>query len=183
MNVHQTPIQGLLRLEPRQFTDDRGRFIVTYDQRMFDEAVGHPVRFIQDNESTSRKGVVRGLHFQLPPAEQGKLVHVIRGSVLDVCVDIRPGSATFGQHFKAVLDHRSKVMLWIPPGFAHGFRSLEDETVFSYKCTSLYQPTAERCIRWDDKDLAIDWGTDMPIVSAKDAEGGGFREREWWPAG
>ncbi|MCU0318980.1 MAG: dTDP-4-dehydrorhamnose 3,5-epimerase [Flavobacteriales bacterium] len=182
MTITPTPLQGLLKLCPRQFTDDRGRFIVTFDQKLFDQAVGGTTHFVQDNESTSRKGVLRGLHFQLPPSAQGKLVHVVRGSVLDVCVDIRPSSPTFGQHFKQLLDDQQKEMLWIPPGFAHGFVSLEDHTVFAYKCTALYDPAQERCIRWNDHDLGIDWGVKDPLVSPKDAAGGGFNERNWWPA-
>lgn len=182
MTITTTPLPGLLRLCPRQFADERGRFIVTFDQAVFDKAVGTGTRFVQDNESTSHKGVLRGLHFQLPPSAQGKLVHVVRGSVLDVCVDIRPDSPTYGQHFKQVLDAAGKEMLWIPPGFAHGFVSLEENTVFAYKCTALYDPAQERCIRWNDPDLAIDWGVMDPVVSSKDAAGGHFNERIWWPA-
>lgn len=182
MTITPTPLPGLLKLCPRQFADDRGRFIVTFDQPLFDEAAGGPVRFVQDNESTSRKGVLRGLHFQLPPSAQGKLVHVVRGRVLDVCVDLRTDSSTFGEHFKLELDAHRKEMLWIPPGFAHGFVALEDETVFAYKCTARYDPAQERCIRWNDPDLNIDWGVKDPLVSPKDAAGGNFKERTWWPA-
>jgi dTDP-4-dehydrorhamnose 3,5-epimerase len=182
MNVLTTPLPGLLRLVPRQFADERGRFIVTFDQAVFDRAVGAPTHFVQDNESTSRKGVLRGLHFQLPPSAQGKLVHVVRGSVLDVCVDLRPDSPTRGGHYKQVLDPVQKELLWIPPGFAHGFVALEDDTVFAYKCTALYDPANERCIRWNDPDLAIDWGVANPLVSTKDAAGARFNERAWWPA-
>ena len=183
MTAENTPIQGLVRLRPRIFADERGRFVVTFDQARFRELTGVSDEFVQDNESTSHAGVLRGLHFQLPPAAQGKLVHVTRGAVLDVVVDLRPGSSTFGEHFKLKLDAREKEMLWVPPGFAHGFVALEDHTVFSYKCTAFYDPALERCIRWDDHELGIDWEVENPIVSAKDKLGGAFGERTWWPAG
>ncbi len=183
MTAENTPIQGLVRLRPRIFADERGRFVVTFDQARFRELTGVSDAFVQDNESTSHAGVLRGLHFQLPPAAQGKLVHVTRGAVLDVVVDLRPDSSTFGEHFKLKLDAREKEMLWVPPGFAHGFVALEDHTVFSYKCTAFYDPAMERCIRWDDRDLGIDWEVEEPIVSAKDKVGGAFGERKWWPAG
>ena len=183
MTAENTPIQGLVRLRPRIFADERGRFVVTFDQARFRELTGVSDAFVQDNESTSHAGVLRGLHFQLPPAAQGKLVHVTRGAVLDVVVDLRPGSSTFGEHFKLKLDAREKEMLWVPPGFAHGFVALEDHTVFSYKCTAFYDPALERCIRWDDRELGIDWEVENPIVSAKDKVGGAFGERKWWPAG
>lgn len=183
MTAENTPIQGLVRLRPRIFADERGRFVVTFDQARFRELTGVSDAFVQDNESTSHAGVLRGLHFQLPPAAQGKLVHVTRGAVLDVVVDLRPDSSTFGEHFKLKLDAREKEMLWVPPGFAHGFVALEDHTVFSYKCTAFYDPAMERCIRWDDRELGIDWEVENPVVSAKDKVGGAFGERKWWPAG
>lgn len=183
MTAEHTPIQGLVRLRPRVFTDERGHFLVTFDQDRFRQLTGVTDVFVQDNESMSHAGVLRGLHFQLPPSAQGKLVHVSRGAVLDVVVDLRPESSTLGQHFKLRLDATEKEMLWIPPGLAHGFVALEDHTVFSYKCTAFYDPTMERCIRWDDRDLGVDWEVDNPIVSAKDMVGGAFRERNWWPAG
>lgn len=183
MTAENTPIQGLVRLRPRIFADERGRFVVTFDQARFRELTGVSDAFVQDNESTSHAGVLRGLHFQLPPAAQGKLVHVTRGAVLDVVVDLRPESSTFGEHFKLRLDAREKEMLWVPPGFAHGFVALEDHTVFSYKCTAFYDPALERCIRWDDRELGIDWEVENPVVSAKDKVGGAFGERKWWPAG
>lgn len=183
MTAENTPIQGLVRLRPRIFADERGRFVVTFDQARFRELTGVSDAFVQDNESTSHAGVLRGLHFQLPPAAQGKLVHVTRGAVLDVVVDLRPESSTFGEHFKLRLDARDKEMLWVPPGFAHGFVALEDHTVFSYKCTAFYDPALERCIRWDDRELGIDWEVENPVVSAKDKVGGAFGERKWWPAG
>ena len=182
MTAEQTPLEGLIRLRPKVFTDERGRFVVPYDQKLFWELTGVRNDFVQDNESRSHKGVLRGLHFQLPPSAQGKLVHVARGSVLDVCVDLRPESSTFGQHFKLKLDAETKELLWVPPGFAHGFVALEENSVFAYKCTAFYDPASERCIRWDDRDLAIDWEVENPIVSAKDMVGGAFRERTWWPS-
>ncbi len=182
MIVLTTPLPGLLRLVPTRYTDDRGCFIVTFDQRRFDAAIGYPVPFVQDNESTSSKGVLRGLHFQLPPSAQGKLVHVVRGRVLDVCVDLRPDSPTLGRHYKQVLDTEAMEQLWIPPGFAHGFLALEDDTIFSYKCSGYYDPSAERSIRWNDPDLAIEWGTSSPLMSPKDAAAPAFADGPWWPA-
>lgn len=129
------------------------------------------VDFVQDNESTSAKGVLRGLHFQREPHAQGKLVRVIRGAVLDVCVDIRPNSTTYGEHFKLQLNGTTKEMLWIPAGFAHGFVALEDDTIFAYKCTAYYHPSSERTLIWNDRRLGIDWGVVDPIISSKDKEG------------
>ena len=142
----------------------------TWNERTFLEQVGDH-RFVQDNESSSRKGVLRGLHFQLAPHAQGKLVRAVAGAVLDVCVDIRPGSASYGKHVKVLLTAADRTMLWIPSGFAHGFVSLEENTVFTYKCTAPYHPASERTIRWNDHDLAIDWGIADPIVSEKDRNG------------
>ncbi len=167
------PIQGPVLLRPRVFKDDRGSFLETWSQRAMDAAIG-PQRFVQDNESTSRAGVLRGLHFQLDPHAQGKLVRVSRGAALDVCVDLRSGSPTRGQHVKVLLNADEASLFWIPPGFAHGFAALEEGTVFNYKCTDYYHPAAERTIRWDDPELAIDWGVRDPIVSLKDREGFAF---------
>lgn len=176
MEILNTSLKDLLLLRPRIFADDRGHFLETFNERRFKEATGSDLTFVQDNESLSSKRVLRGLHFQVAPFAQGKLVHVVRGSVLDVCLDIRPDSPTLGGHFKAVLNGTSKEMLWIPPGFAHGFVALEDDTVFAYKCTDYYTPSAERTIRWDDPELAIDWGVQEPLVSSKDALGMRFAE-------
>ncbi|WKZ66628.1 MAG: dTDP-4-dehydrorhamnose 3,5-epimerase [Flavobacteriales bacterium] len=173
METTTYPIQGLLLMRPRIFADDRGSFMETWSQPAMDRLIG-PRAFVQDNESTSRRGVLRGLHFQIAPHAQGKLVRVVRGAVIDVCVDIRPGSPTYGRHVKVPLDGRSPAMLWVPPGFAHGFVALEDDTVFAYKCTALYHPASERTIRWDDPDLGIDWGIEAPLVSPKDREGFAF---------
>ena len=182
MTITNTPLPGLVQLRPRIHHDERGQFVVTYDQRRFNELVGGPLYFVQGNESTSKAGVLRGLHYQLPPSAQGKLVHVVKGSVLDVCVDIRPDAPTYGQHYKVVLDDVHKDMLWIPPGFAHGFVALEEGTVFVYKCTALYDPSTERCIRWNDPALNIDWGIAAPLVSAKDEVGAAFGSQEPWPS-
>jgi dTDP-4-dehydrorhamnose 3,5-epimerase len=175
MDVTKTPIEGLLLITPRIFTDDRGHFLESWNKATFDKAVGSPIGFCQDNESLSHRNVLRGLHFQLDPHAQGKLVHVLRGRVLDVVVDIREGSRTFGDHFKVELDGIKKQMLWIPEGFAHGFVSLEDETIFAYKCTRPYDKASERTILWNDGDLGIEWGVTEPIISPKDAEGIPFK--------
>jgi len=173
MRTEKLAIEGLLLLRPRVFTDERGSFMETWNEMTFREHVGDH-RFVQDNESTSRKGVLRGLHFQLAPHAQGKLVRAVAGAVMDVCVDIRTASPTFGEHVKVLLSASERTMLWIPPGFAHGFVALEENTVFTYKCTAPYHPAAERTILWNDQDLAIDWGVVDPIVSARDRDGFAF---------
>ena len=173
MEVERTSIEGLLLLRPRKFADERGSFMETWNEGRFRELVG-PYHFVQDNESTSKAGVLRGLHLQLAPNEQGKLLRAVRGAVLDVCVDVRKGSPTYGHHFKVRLDAIEPCALWIPPGFAHGFLALEDNTVFAYKCTAPYDPKTERTILWNDVDLGIDWGIDEPLISAKDRDGSPF---------
>lgn len=179
ITVHPTPIDGLLEIRPRVFGDDRGRFMETFNERAFAEATGVKHRFVQDNESLSMAGVLRGLHFQVAPHEQAKLVRVARGSVLDVVVDIRPSSPTFGRHFSAVLDDREHRMLYIPASMAHGFLTLEDATLFTYKCSGYYHPGSERTIAWNDPDLAIPWGVDDPVLSDKDRGGLAFASRNW----
>lgn len=174
MQVEPLAIDGLLLIRPRVFSDERGSFLETWNERVFTELIG-AYRFTQDNESVSRAGVLRGLHLQLEPHAQGKLVRCLRGAVLDVCVDIRSGSPTYGKHVKVLLDAKEISLLWIPPGFAHGFLAMEDATTFSYKCTAPYHPAAERTILWNDPDLAIDWGTQDPIMSEKDRKGSPFR--------
>ncbi len=169
MLVTPLNIPGLLLFSPRIFPDNRGAFFESYNESAYQQAIGFPVTFVQDNESSSRKNVLRGLHFQLPPKAQGKLVRVVRGAVLDVVVDLRKDSPTFGDHVKVELTAESKHQLWIPAGFAHGFLSLEDDTVFAYKCTEYYSPEHERCIRWNDSTLDINWGINDPVISAKDA--------------
>lgn len=167
MKIIETPIPGLLIVEPKVFKDERGYFFESYNkERYFDNNM--KMHFVQDNESKSSKNVLRGLHFQKPPFSQGKLVRVIQGRVLDVAVDIRFGSPTFG-HYQAVeLDAHSKRMFYIPEGFAHGFLTLEDDTIFSYKCTNYYNKESEGSILWSDKTIGIDWKIENPILSEKD---------------
>jgi len=169
MNIIKTPIPGLLILEPHVFKDARGYFVETFSQKQFDELVC-PVNFVQDNESRSVKGVVRGLHFQKPPYTQAKLVRCTRGRVLDVVVDIRKGSPTFGKHFSAVLSEENHLQLFIPKGFAHGFSVLSDVAVFQYKCDEYYHPEAESGVQALDSSLGIDWliPDDQMIMSDKD---------------
>lgn len=157
MNIIATAIPELKIIEPRVFGDERGFFFESFNETLFESAVGRKVDFPQDNHSKSQKGVLRGLHYQLVPAEQGKLVRVIRGSVFDVAVDIRKSSPTFGKWVGLVLSEKNKKQLWIPPGFAHGFLTLEDNTEFVYKTTNFYAPEFERCIAWDDPSINIDW--------------------------
>jgi dTDP-4-dehydrorhamnose 3,5-epimerase len=171
MKVTETPLPGVLILEPKVFGDDRGFFFESFNQRAFDAAVGRHVEFVQDNHSRSSKGVLRGLHYQLDPHAQGKLVRVVRGSAFDVAVDMRRGSTTFGCWFGATLDAHSQRQMWIPPGFAHGFLALEDETHFLYKTTDYYAKECERAIIWNDAALGIDW-PDLgmtPRLAPKDA--------------
>lgn len=166
MQVRQTSIEGLIELIPRVFEDERGHFLETYNKLLF-EKLGLPMEFVQDNQSFSVKGVLRGLHFQSDPHAQGKLVRVITGQVLDVAVDIREDSPTFGQYETFLLDAKLGNMAWIPAGFAHGFVTLE-ESIFSYKCTNVYNKQAEGGLIWNDPDINIDWGVSNPLVSEKD---------------
>lgn len=170
MTTETLGIDGPLLLRPRTFLDPRGSFTETWNQQAMDAAIGAQ-RFVQDNESISRKGVLRGLHFQLDPAAQGKLVRAVRGALLDVCVDIRRDSPSYGRHITVPLKAGDSNLLWIPPGFAHGFIALEDDTVFHYKCTAYYDPTRERTILWNDPALGVDWGVADPLVSDKDRQG------------
>ena len=179
MTAERTPLEGLWLLRPKVFRDARGHFLEPFNRRAFRTATGLDVDFVQDNESLSQSGVVRGLHFQAPPHAQAKLVRVSRGAVLDVCVDIRPASTTYGQHLKVVLDASDMLMLYIPEGFAHGFRTLEDDTIFNYKCTAYYDPASERTILWNDPQLGIDWGITDPLLSAKDRSGVLFTSKAW----
>jgi len=175
MNFINSPIQDLYIIHPRVFEDGRGYFYESYTNKAFEEK-GIIANFVQDNQSLSQKGVVRGLHFQAPPFAQGKLVRVIQGSVLDVVVDIRKNSATYGQHFCLELNEQNKTMLWIPEGFAHGFSTLEDNTIFSYKCTNYYNKASEGCVLWNDEDLQIDWKVEHPLLSEKDKLGVTLRD-------
>lgn len=167
MEITTTPIEGLLIIQPKVFADDRGYFFEAYNKKVLEEK-GVIVDFVQDNQSLSQKGVLRGLHFQNQPYAQGKLVSVIKGAVLDVAVDIRKNSTTYGQHYALELNETNKTMFWIPPGFAHGFLTLQDNTIFSYKCSNYYNKSAEDAILWNDKTINIKWGIENPILSEKD---------------
>lgn len=169
-------IEGPALLEPIVFSDERGYFFESYNKEKFKNALGFNPNFVQDNQSKSQKGVLRGLHFQTPPYEQGKLVSVIRGSVLDIALDIRKNSQTYGQYVSAILKGETGHMLWIPSGFAHGFLTLEDDTIFSYKCTNFYNHNSEGAIRWDDPKLGIDWNLNglEPLLSGKDKSAESF---------
>jgi len=169
MNILKTNIDGVLLIEPKVFVDERGYFFESYSQREFEKKVCK-VLFVQDNESKSRYGVVRGLHYQRAPYEQSKLVRVVSGRVLDVAVDIRPDSPTYGEHVATVLSDENKRQLFIPRGFAHGFAVLSDVALFQYKCDNYYAPGYEAAIRWDDPKLAIDWMLPLKdiILSEKD---------------
>ncbi len=175
MKVTSLSLEGALLIEPVVFSDERGYFYESYNFQAF-KAAGIPDNFVQDNQSLSAKGVLRGLHFQNPPFEQGKLIRVIQGSVLDVIVDIRKNSPTYGQNLSLVLDDAKKQMMWIPPGFAHGFVALEENTLFLYKCTNIYNKKSEGGIRWNDPELRIDWGLTHPNVSSKDLDLGLFKD-------
>jgi dTDP-4-dehydrorhamnose 3,5-epimerase len=168
MSEEEIKIAGLVIIETRKFKDSRGYFFESFNEEKYSELIGQPIHFVQDNVSISAKNVLRGLHFQTPPFAQGKLVSVIKGSVLDVAVDIRKNSKTYGKHQSIVLSAENGLQFWIPPGFAHGFLALEDDTVFSYKCTNYYNPESEDSLRWNDQDLAIDWKIKEPIISGKD---------------
>lgn len=167
MELINTDFKGLFVIEPKVFEDDRGYFFESFNQQVFQE-LGIDVSFVQDNQSKSQKGVLRGLHFQVPPNAQAKLVSVVKGSVLDVAVDIRKNSPTYGKYYSIVLSGENKKMLFIPEGFAHGFLTLEDETIFSYKCSSFYNKNSEDSLLWNDEDLGIDWGVSNPTLSDKD---------------
>jgi dTDP-4-dehydrorhamnose 3,5-epimerase len=167
MEFTRTPLDGLILIEPKIYKDDRGSFFESYNAAQF-EANGITLDFVQDNQSVSKKGVIRGLHFQVGSHAQGKLVRVVQGRALDVVVDLRKESATFGRYFSVELDPEKSTILWIPPGFAHGFEALEDDTIFLYKVTAPYHQPSEAGIRFDDPDLNIRWRTTAPIVSEKD---------------
>lgn len=174
MEFKKTSIEGLIEIYPRVFGDARGHFFESYRQDLFAQN-GIPFQFVQDNQSFSTAGVLRGLHFQNSPFAQGKLVRVIIGKVIDIAVDIRPGSPTFGNYEKFILDATLQNMVYIPEGFAHGFAALED-SIFSYKCTNNYNKASEGGIIWNDPDLNIDWGIGNPNVSEKDLELPNFKD-------
>lgn len=178
MKLINTDIEGVYIIEPRLFEDERGYFFEAFSERVFTELTGIGTHFVQDNESRSARGVVRGLHFQLPPYAQSKLVRVVRGTILDVAVDIRRGSPTFGRHVAVELSEDNHRQLFIPRGFAHGFSVLEGDAIVEYKCDNYYAPESEGAIRWDDPTLAIDWqlADNEAIVSAKDIANPMFEE-------
>ena len=167
MKIEKTRIDGLLVITPKVFGDERGHFFESFRKDIFEEH-GVAEDFIQDNQSLSSKGILRGLHFQKEPHAQGKLVRVLQGSVLDVAVDIRSNSITYGQHVAIELNGSNNTMFYIPPGFAHGFLTLEDNTIFAYKCTQYYHKDSEDCILWNSPSLGINWGINSPILSEKD---------------
>ncbi|MDP3539071.1 MAG: dTDP-4-dehydrorhamnose 3,5-epimerase [Azonexus sp.] len=176
MRAAPTAIPDVILLEPKVFGDDRGFFFESFNQKVFQEATGLDVQFVQDNHSKSVQNVLRGLHFQVQHP-QGKLVHVVEGEVFDVTVDIRKGSKTYGQWVGQLLSAKNKHQLWIPPGLAHGFVVLSETAEFLYKTTDYYAPQHERCIAWNDPDLAIDWQfKGKPALSVKDAAGQSFRD-------
>lgn len=176
MEVIKTNIPGLLEIVPNVFEDDRGYFYESFNKEIY-QGIGIKLSFVQDNQSLSHTGVLRGLHFQNPPYAQGKLVRVVTGAVLDVVLDIRKGSPTYGQHHSVELTEENKKLFWVPPGFAHGFKVLRDNTIFSYKCTDVYNKDSEGSVRWNDPELGIDWGdVSNPIMSAKDIEAPLFSE-------
>ena len=180
MDIVQTEIPGVVIVEPRVFSDARGYFFESFSQREFDEKV-RPVRFVQDNESKSAYGVIRGLHFQKGEFAQSKLVRVVKGAVLDVVVDIRKGSPTFGKHVAVELSEDNHRQLFVPRGFAHGFSVLSEEVIFQYKCDNYYAPQSEGAIAWDDPDLGIDWRipADKVLLSAKDSAHPRLKDAEY----
>lgn len=174
MKATPLAIPEVVIFEPKVFGDERGYFYESFSQKIFEQAISLKREFVQDNHSRSQKGVLRGLHYQLPPMAQGKLVRVIEGEVFDVAVDIRKNSATYGQWVGEILSVKNNKQMWVPEGFAHGFITLSDTAQFLYKTTNYYSPEHERCIAWDDPALAIDWQlshVDEPYLSEKDKIG------------
>jgi dTDP-4-dehydrorhamnose 3,5-epimerase len=174
MKLIETKIKDLFLIEPTVFGDERGYFYESFNHETFSKLIGREVNFVQDNQSMSGANIVRGLHFQNPPFAQGKLVRVIKGEVIDVAVDIRENSPTYGEHVSVKLTEENKLMFWIPEGFAHGFSSLKPDTIFSYKCTNYYDKQSEGSIAWDDSTLNINWEVENPIISEKDKVGSEF---------
>lgn len=173
MEVIHSEIKGLVVLKPRVFSDDRGSFFESFNKELFAQN-GVDVEFVQDNQSVSKANVLRGLHFQAPPFAQAKLVRVVRGSVLDVAVDIRKGSSTYGKYQSIILSAENNTQFFIPAGFAHGFVALEEGTIFQYKCSGFYNKASECCLLWNDPILNIDWGVKNPLLSPKDELGENF---------
>lgn len=178
MKVEETHLSGCFVIEPQVFGDDRGYFFESFNQKAFEEKTGLEISFVQDNQSMSQRGVLRGLHFQKGEFAQAKLVRVIKGKVLDVVVDVRPNSSTYGQSFSIILSEENQKQLFVPRGFAHGFSVLEDNTIFSYKCDNYYNKASEGGIIFNDKELNIDWmlNDDEVQLSEKDKELPSFRE-------
>ncbi|WP_342324567.1 dTDP-4-dehydrorhamnose 3,5-epimerase [Kosakonia sp. BYX6] len=179
MNIIKTDIADVLLFEPKVFSDDRGFFFESFNRKLFEDVTGVTGEFVQDNHSKSKKNVLRGLHLQQEPFAQGKLVRCVQGSVFDVAVDLRPGSASFGQWVGSELTAENKHQLWIPKGFAHGFYVLSDSAEVIYKCVGYYAPQSELSLRWDDKDVDIAWpipAAQVPLLSAKDANALGLKD-------
>jgi dTDP-4-dehydrorhamnose 3,5-epimerase len=183
MRITPTALPEVLILEPMVFGDSRGFFMESYNRRAFNEAVGYDVEFVQDNHSRSTRGVLRGLHYQLPPHAQGKLVRVVQGAVFDVAVDVRRGSPNFGQWEGVEINAENQRQLWIPPGFAHGFLVLSETADFLYKTTEYYEPAAERAVRWDDPEIGIRWPAlpSPPTLSGRDSVAPSLRDAEACP--
>ena len=181
MNIIKTKIKGVVVLEPKVFKDDRGYFMESFSKKIFDSDICK-TEFVQDNESKSSYGVLRGLHFQKPPHAQSKLVRVLKGRVLDVAVDIRKGSPTFGEHVAVELDEENKLQFFVPRGFAHGFVVLSEDVIFQYKCDNFYAPEYEGAIAWDDPALGIDWtiNPSKVLLSEKDKNNPQLKDAEWF---
>ena len=180
MKVTPLRIPDVLLIEPQVFGDDRGFFYESFNQNKFEEAMGKKINFVQDNHSKSIKGVLRGLHYQLTPKAQGKLVRVIQGEVFDVAVDLRQSSPTFGQWIGEILSGDNKKQLWIPEGFAHGFLTLSDTAEFLYKTTDFYSKDHEEAIQWNDKTIGIDWPMQEVSLSSKDNAALSFKEAKYF---
>ncbi|MFM1998444.1 MAG: dTDP-4-dehydrorhamnose 3,5-epimerase [Bacteroidota bacterium] len=168
MKIEKTNFKDLLIIQPNVFADERGYFFESFNESRFRVETGLNITFVQDNQSMSAKGVLRGLHFQTPPKMQAKLIQVIKGAVLDVVVDLRRTQPTFGQHYKILLTSENKTQLFVPEGFAHGFAVLEDNTIFAYKCSNYYSKENDRSMLWNDPALKINWEIENPIISEKD---------------
>ena len=177
MKLIETGLKDLVLIESNVFHDERGYFFEGFNKDSCSE-LGLKIEVAQTNISQSQKGVVRGLHFQNPPYAQGKLIRVMQGAVLDVAIDIRKSSDTFGKHYSVELNDENKLALWIPPGFAHGFKTLKDKTLFYYNCTEVYNKQAEGSIKWNDPELGINWEIENPIVSEKDQNAPMFKDFE-----
>lgn len=167
LEIITTPLDGLILIKPKIFYDNRGYFFESYNRKQWEET-GISVDFVQDNQSLSNKNTLRGLHFQRPPYSQAKLVRVVHGSALDVMVDLRKDSPTYGKHFAVELSDKNQYQIFIPEGFAHGFLTLEDNTIFVYKCSNYYNAASEDGLMWNDPELNIDWGIGLPVISEKD---------------